>query len=104
MTNTQHTETPWEVYKSANGLYIQTPNRNRIIATIYPTRVVSQHQDMEANARFIVKACNNHDALVEACGAALEFMVALDIQRKVISGLSLQLNEALANLNRDGNK
>ena len=35
------------------------------------------------------------DKLVEACKIALEFFVQLDLRTKAISGLSLQLNEAL---------
>ena len=33
--------------------------------------------------------------MLAACKAALEFMVALDIERKVVSGLSLQLQAAI---------
>ncbi|GAH15873.1 unnamed protein product, partial [marine sediment metagenome] len=53
------------------------------------------NEEKHANAEFIVKACNAHDELVEACKLALEFFTALDIKQKTISGLSLELNEAL---------
>ncbi len=38
--------------------------------------------------------------LYEACKAALEFMTEFDVIHKVISGLSLQLNEALASVGK----
>ena len=50
----------------------------------------------EANANRIVKVINCHDDLVEALKVALDFFVQYDLQQKVISGISLQLNEALA--------
>ena len=46
----------------------------------------------KTNAQIVVAS----PALYEACKLALKFFVAYDIENKVISGLSLQLNEAIA--------
>lgn len=54
----QHTATPWEV----NGLEIQAKNKHEtLIAEVY-----EENEFSKANAEFIVKAVNNHNALVEA--------------------------------------
>ncbi|KKN50499.1 hypothetical protein LCGC14_0632240 [marine sediment metagenome] len=52
--------------------------------------------EFTANTQLIVKAVNCHDDMVEALKAALDFFTQYDMQQKVISGISLQLNEALA--------
>ena len=51
---------------------------------------------IQANAERIVKAVNSYDAMYAALKVALDFFTQYDIQQKVISGISLQLNEALA--------
>ena len=54
----QHTPTPWNL----NGRHIDAEKGNKLIVSLR-----SEH-DAEnlANAAFIVRACNSHDALVEA--------------------------------------
>lgn len=61
MNKTQHTEIPYSTAIDGNDkIHIVT---NRIeIATMYDKR---PKDEQEANARFIVTACNNHDKLVE---------------------------------------
>lgn len=72
-----HSELPWKVIKmeGSNDLYILTKNKKGwneyILAGIIP------NLDAKANASFIVRACNNHEKLVEACKEA----------KSIISGL-----------------
>jgi hypothetical protein len=66
-----HTPTPWYQIKpeQSNGfvyVYKESPDIGEV-CTCYCG-------DQEANAAFIVQACNSHDALVEACKAALELV------------------------------
>lgn len=56
----KHTATPWKV---ENGI-IRTP--------IFDNKVISR-DEIRANAQFIVKAVNNHDALVEALEALTNY-------------------------------
>ena len=43
-----------------------------------------------------------HDTLLEVCKEALKFFIALDIQQKTISRISLRLSEAIANVEKQG--
>lgn len=65
----KHTPTPWEVTRGKviwiDSIYEATGP----IATLIPE--VEGVDDQDANAVFIVKACNNHDALVSALGGLL---------------------------------
>ncbi len=65
----KHTETPWRSY-SGNGwheIHIVTAPvgaRHHIVATLPSTYVT--HSQWQANAEFIVRACNTHQQLVDA--------------------------------------
>lgn len=67
----EHTPTPW----AADKQYITTDNGPVPIATGHYTYVTDQngrlHQEAVANAAFIVKTCNSHDALVKALEAVV---------------------------------
>jgi hypothetical protein len=75
MTNTaQHTPTPWKVYNRGDqitGTYAryrieyETPDLRSVIADIEPKWLCPEHGDAQANAAFIVKACNAHEELVD---------------------------------------
>lgn len=78
-TQTKHTSLPWvfsygSIYQSAdepieeNGTRIAMMDRNTPDTT--PT-------ERDANAAFIVKACNTHYQLVEACKAGRRYNEAL---------------------------
>ena len=56
----KHTETPWRL----NGLAIQY--RDSYVGTC-DSNGVNDETDDEHNARYIVRACNNIEALLEAC-------------------------------------
>ena len=63
MTKTQHTETPYTIEDKT-----QIVKGNRLVANAggWSTNYDDSRSVNEANARFIVKTCNNHDALVGA--------------------------------------
>lgn len=72
MSDTEHTPTPWLIERGPTGCRINsserdTDGRNRSVAltagdgSSYPATV------NEANAEFIVRACNTHDDLLAAC-------------------------------------
>lgn len=57
---TEHTPTPWEVNQWASGIEISAPDQH------YTVALLRDCNNAEANAAFIVTACNSHAALVEA--------------------------------------
>ncbi|KKM11254.1 hypothetical protein LCGC14_1721120 [marine sediment metagenome] len=76
----EHTPPPYEITRvNADELWI-THEQNKLASIIYP---LSERIEMEATAEFIIRACNNHARLVEAC-------------KEATAGLQI----ALANLNR----
>lgn len=69
MTTNAHTPTPWEVGDlDHNGQRI-VRGEHIEICTCWHHCVGSIEKEMEANAAFIVKAVNSHDALVAALPA-----------------------------------
>jgi len=75
-----HTKTPWRVRRdeyplnfgrfivSSEGhefLYLSAGNNDGLTDSV---------EEDEANAEFIVRACNSHEALVEACSDAVEYL------------------------------
>jgi len=72
MAQAAHTPTPWKFedeYVRADAL--NGDEGGNIVADVYTRPSHSHSPEMEANAAFIVRAVNAHDALVEA----LEIMV-----------------------------
>lgn len=65
----QHTKTPWRLQHEPNYFNIQTEEGYAIADTCEYGSVVANRA---ANAAFIVRACNSHDALVEALEEILE--------------------------------
>ena len=61
---TDHTPTPWRVEENCLGVYPISAKQGPI--TVQPAKAFA-----EDDAAFIVKAANNHDALVKALEAAL---------------------------------
>ena len=72
----QHTPTPWVNQEGmsvgSKPLEICTSDCRALIALVLDRPDIS-HQS-EANAAFIVRACNSHEALVEALKQALELI------------------------------
>lgn len=74
-----HTPTPWYVsgLEIATNLNMPYGKKNRHIASVtdhYPHGTPQDH----ATAEFIVRACNCHDELVEACKEAYNLIGILD--------------------------
>lgn len=72
----QHTPTPWEICGDRKPIKnIKDPIFFKLGIRKGGRRIAEAHgigeEETKANAAFIVKAVNNHDALVEACRAAL---------------------------------
>ena len=73
VANWKHTPGPW---KREGYLIIvdrKTRRRCAAIASICTTATMIE-KDWEANAEFIVRACNSHDDLLEACKALSEYV------------------------------
>jgi len=68
MTNQpKHTETPYEVYTSPFAPAIikrATGKPNKVIAICRLNKGSEDMAEAEANAQFVVTACNNHEKLV----------------------------------------
>ena len=64
-TKTKHTPTPWNAYKpTGSRWHIGSSDSSHLI--IGKINDDNSHTLAKANAEFIVRACNNFDALVEA--------------------------------------
>ncbi len=67
----QHTPTPWKAQQGLSStsprLEIVRADLSAFVAQVHRTH--DGNKEAEANAAFIVRACNSHDALVEALSA-----------------------------------
>ncbi len=77
----KHSFIPWEVRE---GIFIQ--NRETTIATTGGMNWAVSRKTAEANAAFIVKACNLHEELVEALEEAEHTFVNIDPAKLSING------------------
>lgn len=90
-----HTPTPWNVQYRA----ILDQDGFQVAAGSVPDDdiVMMAHYDLAAeNAAFIVKACNAHEALVEAVQQAIKFLEATSYTPGQEAGVLWDLKEALA--------
>ena len=72
----KHTKTPWAIYYTATGKpYIEKAG---FTSMLY--RWKENKEETLANAQFIVKACNAHEELVEACKLMLREHQAINVQ------------------------
>ena len=76
MTEAKHTELPWHVVEPArprpqeeNDRLIATKDKKHVAETFQYQNHDNQNGPGVANADFIVRACNSHYALLEACKA-----------------------------------
>ena len=67
---TKHTKTPWTTESPCgfpySGIYIVPESSKDFPFHIAQIRELREDEETDANAEFIVTACNAHDALVEA--------------------------------------
>lgn len=61
----KHTPLPWNAHSNNNDDYIDIDSSGTRITSI-PLVSVLDNEESEANAAFIVKACNSHYTLLEA--------------------------------------
>lgn len=70
MPDTKHTPTPWEWLRDdrctskLKGCVVHAGSA--IVAEVLAKAMINSQSKSEANAEFIVRACNSHDALVDA--------------------------------------
>lgn len=72
-----HTPTPWEAGETGHGspyAVYSDDATGSIIAMCQHTYVNRSHEQMIANVAFIVRAVNNHDALVKAIRDACDLL------------------------------
>ena len=72
----KHTEGEWKIDKDYSTIIVTDTKNNGqflICETKWSSRLTKE--EMEANAKFIVRACNNHYKLLEACRLAHECIV-----------------------------
>ena len=90
----EHTALPWEIGKSyTDDIAIRelSPD-NECVADV----LCLSDGEQEANAEFIVRACNSYEALVEACKLAAKYvskMVADDVQTVIPPANALRVIE-----------
>ncbi len=79
---TEHTKTPWEYkapyYDWTAGAIIM----NGVIIAKMVKQVTMDCETLNANAEFIVKAVNSHEALVDACKQALNTFTSTSYESK----------------------
>lgn len=96
----EHTPTPWYPWESPNdyeGKLIQTDEK--VIAAIRIEDIIDATWEEEANAEFIIRACNLFDDLVSAAENACDRLEALMGQAtkedgEVIEQLKLVISKA----------
>ena len=74
-TQTKHTTLPWEVEGQGQEVVgILAIGDNKYVAKLSGWHKKSQ----DANAEFIVRACNAHEELLEACKATMKYFIEYD--------------------------
>lgn len=89
MNKTEHTPTPW--YKDGRAI-VTEPRIPEIEICVCTADSEVNEQESQANAAFIVRACNSHALLVEALKEA---WALIDGMRK--PGINLYVEESLVN-------
>ncbi len=74
---TQHTQLPWRLAENGERIafaecHVTGANGRPVATTIYPLAKSDWRSEDEANARFIVQACNAYDTLLAALKELLE--------------------------------
>ena len=77
----KHTETPYKILRANDfSFFITTEKFTDCEEGYIIAKTTDMGKEAEANAEFIVRACNAHDALVEACKLAHE-IISLNTQK-----------------------
>jgi hypothetical protein len=75
VSEAQHTPGPWKVFGVRRNQYLAVidsiPDQDGKVIANCICHVAMTNPDAQANAEFIVRACNAHDDLLEACEQAL---------------------------------
>ena len=90
----KHTSTPWRIGDAGTGIF--GPKRDAPSPEIVATRI------KRANVEFIVKACNNHEKLLNAIKNALDVLNRVEVAEWENGGAEvLPQAEALREVLRD---
>lgn len=81
MTQDKHSPLPWKTTNGYYGPIIDCPDGQERVCTVDGAR---SPDEKEANAAFIVRACNNHYQLVEALKYARRFLKPEDVDMAYI--------------------
>jgi hypothetical protein len=95
---TKHTELPWTIHRLFSGLSIITSNNGDIARLPFNLNNAAM---MEANAAFIVRACNSFDDLLEACKAAARYVAIKEEEEGHIFELGGLIRKAIAKATQD---
>jgi len=75
---TQHTPVPW-TYEAGSEIISVQGTRRLLVAQVLETAMLKDEPDhREADAAFIVRACNAHEELLEALNRLTTFAVRQD--------------------------
>ena len=81
----EHSKTPWGCDSTAiEGSYVvygdsgDDDDEICIVSEMFADSIEHEESAARANAEFIVKACNNHDALVEALKGLMDAFIHTD--------------------------
>ena len=84
MTASKHTPTPWAILDSERlivgrdeGCGTETPTADCLAEIVYKTPGLPNRETREANAAFIIQACNAHEDLLEALRGIVDRMEVL---------------------------
>jgi hypothetical protein len=98
---TAHTPTPWQYDEDALHVFVNgsgVEGDGAVICEVWPGFGSGESKEREANAAFIVRACNAHDDLV----AALRGLVNADVDRLSDQAYAILLCDANCALAKAG--
>ena len=82
----KHTALPWEAW--GNGEFITHIREKRAngvtLLTMQLPHTIDDVAEQNANAEFIVRACNSHDALVTACGNMRNYIKHRELLEQIV--------------------
>ena len=94
-TKTKHSPLPWEVKKMGSTHTIREKD-GYLIATVWDHNSNLQ----EGDASFIIRACNNHYELLEACKVASDYFFSKNLADTANTVKEI-INQAISNTERE---
>lgn len=101
---TKHTSTPWNVRygggQDDDGFCIASRITNKVVCEYWPP---SRQDYRQADAAFIVRACNSHADLVAALEEIIDYWgkpIRLDADARTVAKISAETREAMRDIAR----